>query len=76
MPDPGPVCSRPGGRSVNQDGGFQTAPVGPVTPQLPTVQQQPTSPTPTAPAAPAPTAPATTPATPRPNGQGNGKGGE
>jgi membrane peptidoglycan carboxypeptidase len=72
MPDPGPVCARPGG-TVNQDGGRNTAPVTPVTPQLPTVQQQPTVPTAPAATAPAATAPpATTPTTP---GGGPGKNG-
>jgi penicillin-binding protein 1A len=70
MPDPGPVCSRPGG-SVNQDGGRNNtpAPVVPVVPQLPTVQPVPVAPTPTAPPATTPTTPAaTTPAaTPRQN---------
>jgi membrane peptidoglycan carboxypeptidase len=59
MPAPGPVCARPGGRLVNQDGGFSAAPVAPVNPapqQLPTVQQQPTALT--TPAATTPTAPA------------------
>ncbi|HEY3673246.1 MAG TPA: transglycosylase domain-containing protein [Acidimicrobiia bacterium] len=59
VPDPGPVCARPGGRLVNPDGGFTAAPVVPSNPspaQLPTVQQQPTVQQ-TAP-------PATTPATP------------
>jgi membrane peptidoglycan carboxypeptidase len=73
MPDRGPVCARPGGRVVNQDGGFTTAaPVVPVIPQLPTVQPPPTAPTPTAPAAPAPTAPAAAPAAAAPADRGNG----
>ena len=61
MPDPGPVCARPGA-SVNQDGGRDSAPVVPFTPQLPTVQQQPTVQTPTPATTPAPAA--TTPTTP------------
>jgi penicillin-binding protein 1A len=75
MPDPGPVCSRPGGKYVNQDGGYAAAPVQPVTPQLPTVQQQPTTPvTPVTPVTPTPTAAATTaPTTPRQGGPGNGQ---
>ncbi len=76
MPDPGPVCARPGG-VVNQDGGRNNAPIAPVNPapqQLPTVQQQPTvqtTPAVTAPAAPAAPATPNTPAAgggPRQNG--------
>jgi membrane peptidoglycan carboxypeptidase len=75
MPAEGPVCALPGGKTVNQDGGFFTAaPVAPVNPtpqQLPTVQNQ--TPAPTAP--PAPAAP-TTPAVGGPRGNnGNGQGG-
>jgi penicillin-binding protein 1A len=74
MPDPGPVCARPGGRTVNQDGGFTAAaPVVPVAPQLPTVPNQTPAPTtPTTPPAPAPTA-ATNPAPAGPR-QNNGNG--
>jgi membrane peptidoglycan carboxypeptidase len=65
LPDPGPVCARPGA-NINPLGGHDTAP-GPVfapTPQLPTVQQQPTAP---APVPAAPTTPAaTTPAAGKP----------
>jgi penicillin-binding protein 1A len=74
MPAPGPVCSRPGGRTVNENGGFDAAPVLPVnpTPQLPTVQNQTPQPTtPTAPAAPAPTTPTVPPRGNNGNGQGN-----
>jgi penicillin-binding protein 1A len=42
LPDPGPVCARPG-QQVNQDGGRSAAAVVP-DPQQPTVQQLPTSP--------------------------------
>jgi membrane peptidoglycan carboxypeptidase len=73
LPDPGPVCARPGSL-VNPTGGHGgSLPTATPTPQLPTVQQQPTGPaptTPTTPAATTPTTPAvTSPATPN---QGNG----
>jgi penicillin-binding protein 1A len=79
LPDPGPVCSRPG-RAVNPVGGRgNAAPVAPESPELPTVQQQPTAPNPgpTAPPATTPAAtapPATVPRTFPPAGQG-GPGG-
>jgi penicillin-binding protein 1A len=70
LPDPGPVCSRPGGRRVNPDGGFSAAP--PVAPpaqqQLPTVT--PATPTPTAAPTPAAPAPTTPPPAPQPGGTG------
>jgi penicillin-binding protein 1A len=84
MPDPGPVCARPGGRQVNPDGGFTAdAPVfnpqpRQQQPQQPTVTPQTPTPTAPAPTAPAPTAPAaTTPNPPGPRGNGSqGQGGQ
>ena len=74
LPDPGPVCARPGA-TVNPLGGHGGAlppsNTGPVQPQLPTVQQQPTTPAPTTPAPTAPPAtapPATAPPTAAPAG--------
>jgi hypothetical protein len=79
LPDPGPVCARPG-QQVNQDGGRSAgAPITPDAPESPTVQQLPTSPNGGGP--PAPTAkPQTTTATippitvPTNCGPGNGNG--
>jgi hypothetical protein len=76
LPDPGPVCARPGA-VVNPTGGHggAVAPsdAGPVQPQAPAVQQQPATPAPT-PTTPTPTAPPATapPATAPPTGPGNG----
>ena len=76
LPDPGPVCARPGA-TVNPLGGHGGAlppsNTGPARPQLPTVQQQPTTPAPTTPAPTAPPAtapPATAPPTPTPGNTG------
>jgi penicillin-binding protein 1A len=73
LPDPGPVCARPGQQVIDTGGRTNNAP--PV-PQLPTVQQQPTTPNPSpaAPTAPAATTPTTPPATSPPSGGGGGHG--